>query len=138
YAPLDQIDASNVAELQVVWRRPAVADELRRLDPDIRHGNNFRSTPLMVGGLLYASNGIGLVESMHPGSGATVWVQELPDGVQSLRGGSAARGLAYWEGGDDRRIISIRGDRLYAIDAESGAIVRDFGDDGSIDLRLGL
>ena len=29
YSPLDQIDADNVEDLQIVWRRPAVGTELQ-------------------------------------------------------------------------------------------------------------
>jgi quinoprotein glucose dehydrogenase len=138
YSPLDQIDATNVDRLEVVWRRPAVAPELRAANPDLRFSNNFRSTPLMVGGVLFASNGIGLVEAFDPATGETIWVQELPDGIESLRGGSALRGVAFWEDGDDRRIVAIRGDRLYTLDAATGHIVRSFGDHGFVDLRVGL
>jgi len=45
YSPLDQINASNVKNLRIAWRRSAVADELRAQQPDLRFGNSFRSTP---------------------------------------------------------------------------------------------
>lgn len=138
YSALDQIDASNVHDLEIVWRRPAVAPELLAANDAIRFGGNFRSTPLMVDGLLYASNGIGLVEAIDPGTGATVWVQELPVPVDLLRGGAPMRGVAFWDGGDDRRIVAIRGDQLFTLDAATGTLIRDFGDDGHVDLRLGF
>ena len=43
--------------------------------PDLTYSNNFRATPLMIGGVLYSPNGIGLVEAFHPGTGKTLWVQ---------------------------------------------------------------
>ena len=46
YSALDQINASNVRNLRIAWRRPAVADELRAEQADLRFGNSFRSTPL--------------------------------------------------------------------------------------------
>jgi quinoprotein glucose dehydrogenase len=138
YSPLDQIDARNVGDLRVVWRRPAVADELLEEHPAIRFSNNFRSTPLMVGGVLYASNGIGLVEAFDPASGRTLWIQELPGDGGELAGGAAMRGVAYWRGPDEDRIVAIRGDRLFALDPGTGRFIRTFGDDGFVDLRVGL
>ena len=79
YAPLDQINADNVNDLRVAWRRPAVDALLHARFPDLQYSNNLRSTPLMVGGMLYAANGIGLVEAFDPATGETQWVQELPE-----------------------------------------------------------
>ena len=33
----------------------------------------------MVGGVLYASNGVGLVEAFDPATGRTIWVQQVPE-----------------------------------------------------------
>src|SRR5438552_14979242 len=55
YSPLDQITKSNVRNLRVVWRRPAAADEFRKRKPDLIVPGLFRSTPLMINGVLYAS-----------------------------------------------------------------------------------
>ena len=38
--------------------------------------NNFRAAPLMIGGVLYSPNGVGVVEAFHPGTGKTLRVQE--------------------------------------------------------------
>ena len=64
YAALDQIDRTNVKELQIAWRRPAVDPLLINKDPKLQVSNNFRATPLMVNGVLYSPNGIGLVEAL--------------------------------------------------------------------------
>src|SRR5688500_10533640 len=63
YAPLDQIDRTNVAKLRIAWRRPQVAAELVAANPKLRLSNNYRSTPIMVDGVLYATNAVGLVEA---------------------------------------------------------------------------
>src|SRR4051794_25937359 len=72
YAPLDQINKGNVAQLRVAWRREAVDATISSKKPDLTYSNNFRATPLMVGGVLYSPNGIGLVEAFHPGTGKTI------------------------------------------------------------------
>ena len=38
-------------------------------------------------GVLYASNGIGLVEAFNPGTGATIWTQEFADDEERARDG---------------------------------------------------
>src|SRR5262245_35802799 len=74
YAPLDQINKDNVARLRIAWRRPAVDASISSKVADFSYSGNFRSTPLMIGGVLYSPNGIGLVEAFHPGTGKTLWV----------------------------------------------------------------
>src|SRR5438094_660942 len=57
YSPLDQIDRTTVSRLRVAWRRPHIDPRLLDgLKTPIRLSNNFRSTPIMAGGVLYASN----------------------------------------------------------------------------------
>jgi quinoprotein glucose dehydrogenase len=135
YSPLDQINKSNVNGLRIAWRRPAIDDELRAKSPTLKFANNLRSTPLMVGGVLYASNGIGLVEAFDPGTGKTVWVQEF-DG--ELQGGAASRGIAYVGSGDEARLLAVRGQYLAAIDPRTGKLIRSFGTNGRVDLLPGM
>ncbi len=133
YSPLDQITKENVRNLKIAWRRPAVDPQLRSRDPELKFQNNFRATPLMVNGVLYSPNGIGLVEAFNPGTGQTVWVQELPPGVV-LRGGDSTRGVAYWRDGASERIFVQRGEALMALNLRTGQPYRDFGNDGVVNL----
>src|SRR5436190_1758443 len=121
YAPIDQINKSNVSQLRVAWRRPAVDPSISSKVPDFSYSNNFRATPLMIDGVLYSPNGIGLVEAFHPGTGKTLWVQEpFPDEPgQGLRGDSA-RGVTYWSDGTQRRLYLVRGEYSIALDVRSG------------------
>ena len=139
YAPLDQINKDNVSRLRVVWRRPAVDSGLSSRAPDFSYSNNFRATPLMVGGVLYSPNGIGLVEAFHPGTGKTLWVQEpFPDEqAQGLRGDST-RSVTYWTDGTEQRLFLVRGEYLIALDSRTGQPVTAFGDMGRVNLRPGL
>jgi quinoprotein glucose dehydrogenase len=139
YSPLDQINTDTVKNLRIAWRRPAVDSRISSRNPEFSYSTNFRSTPLMIGGVLYASNGIGLVEAFDPASGKTVWVQEpfADDPGQGLRGDSA-RGLAYWTDGTERRLYAVRGEFLVALDLRTGQPVPGFGDGGRVNLRPGL
>ena len=136
YSPLDQIDRHNVSRLRIAWRRSAVAEELRSSHPDLSVGHNFRSTPLMIGGVLYASSGVGLVEAFDPATGRTIWVQDPPEGERI--GGSASRGIAYWRDGSEERLLAVRGQFLWALDIETGALIDTFGANGRVDLKPGL
>src|SRR5437870_11807158 len=120
YAPLDQINRSNVRNLHVAWRRPAVADELRGQHQELKFSNLFRSTPLMINGVLYASDGIGLVEAFDPATGKTLWVQELAEQSQEALNGTSTRSIAYWRRGSDERILSVRPPFLFAINPKTG------------------
>jgi len=89
YSPLDQIDRSNVARLAIAWRRPALDAAVLAQSPRLRAASTFRSTPLMVGGVLYASNAVGFVEAFDAGTGSTLWVEPpLDDGPTGYRGAS--------------------------------------------------
>ena len=138
YSPLDQIDAGNVDRLRIAWTRPTVDQSILDVVPNLGYGNRNRATPLMVDGILYAPNAVGLVEAWDPGTGETIWVQQPMDqGPEGYRG-AGHRGIAWWEDGTERRIIAHRGDGLYALDPRTGEPFRDFGDNGRVDLKTGL
>ena len=132
YSPLDQINKSNVGNLKIAWRRPQV-------DPSVLQGqtvrllNNFRSTPIMVDGVLYASNGIGLAEAFDPETGKTLWTQK--PGEDGMRG-SANRGVAFWGEGADARVITFRNRYLYALNPKTGEPIASFGRNGVVDLGV--
>ncbi len=133
YSPLDQINKSNLANLRIAWRRPQVDASLLKGQ---RLLNNFRSTPIMVDGVLYASNGVGLAEAFDPGTGKTIWVQKPGvdgTGTDQVRG-SANRGVAYWGEGNDARIITFRNQYLYALNPKTGEPITSFGRNGVVDL----
>ena len=138
YAPLDQINKSNVRNLRIAWRRPAVADEFRAQHAGLNVPNLFRSTPLMINGVLYASNGIGLVEAFDPSTGKTLWVQESSALSKEGLNGTSTRGIAYWRAGNDERILAVRPPYLFAIHPKTGELIQSFGDGGKVDLRAGF
>ena len=135
YTPLDQIDADNVNNLEIVWRRPALDQSFVDINPNQRYSTSWNAAPLVVDGVAYVTNGVGLVEAFDPGTGETIWVQEPPGGAEGLPGANT-RGAAYWTDGDDKRIIAQRGTYLYALNAETGETYPDFGANGRANLQL--
>ena len=144
YSPLDQINAANVGRLRVAWRHPQVDPSITAKNPALTLQNNFRSTPIMVGGVLYASNGVGLVEALDPETGRPLWIQR-PD-AEPLLPGTSNRGVAYWSpdpgsrtaGDNAARILTYRSRYLYALDPKTGAPLTSFGAGGRVDLNSGL
>ena len=134
YAPLDQIHAGNVDQLEVVWRRPGVDPSYLEGVPGLSIPRYLSATPIVVNGVLYSPNALGLVEAFDPATGETLWTQE-PD-EHSLEGlvGQSTRGVAYWTDGDDQRILVVRGGYLYALDPDTGDRVEDFAQGGRLAL----
>jgi len=139
YASLDQITRDNVSSLRIVWRRPGIDRSLSTRMPERSLAGDFRSTPLMIRGVLYATNSIGLVEAFDAGTGATVWVQQ-PFGDEPGQGlaGDSTRGVAYWTDGTIERLFSIRGEFLVALDLKTGRPVTTWGEGGRVNLKRGL
>jgi len=135
YTPLDQINASNIDELQIAWQRPALDSFYTDLNPNQRFSNNYVAAAIINDGIGYIPNGVGLVEAFNPGSGETLWVQQPPGGVEGLPG-APTRGAAFWSDGDNSRILSQRGTYLYALDAKTGEADLSFGNQGRVDLQL--
>ena len=137
YSPLDQIDRSNVGELEIAWRWSA-----RNFGPSPE--TNYRATPIMVDGILFVTAGLSRsVAAIDAASGETLWVYRIDEGE---RGDAAprvnsGRGLAYWEaedGGESRVLYITQGYNLVALDTATGQPIPDFGADGILDLTNSL
>ena len=108
YSPLDQISRHNVGDLRIAWSRPGVDQSIVDQVPNVR-SRSLIGTPLMVDGVLYSPNGVGLVEAFDAGTGETLWIQEpMDEGPEGYLAGASTRGVAYWTDGTDRRILVQR------------------------------
>ncbi len=150
YSPLDQIDAGNFSDLRPAWRwqsadglldLDAIRAKLPRLGASRLPGRQFgirmfQATPLMIDGVLYISTALHQVAAIDAGTGEPIWVHDpeaylagLPTHFYN------SRGVAYWADGDDARIFfGTNGGYLLALNARTGEPIRDFGDDGRVDL----
>ncbi len=138
YSPLGQITRDNVGDLQIAWSRPGVDPSIVDQVPNVRR-RSLIGTPLMIDGVLYSPNGVGLVEAFDPATGQTLWILEpMDEGPQGYLAGASTRGVAYWTDGSDRRILVQRQRYLYALDARTGQPYTDFGEGGRVDLTIGL
>ena len=137
YSPLDQINAANVSRLRVAWRRPQIDPDFAAAHPNLRLSNNYRSTPLMAAGVLFATNAVGLAEAFDPETGRTLWRQKVDDEFSGNPGlGGALRAVAYWGEGSEARVLTYYKQDLYALHPKTGEPIRGFGSDGRVDLRI--
>lgn len=133
YAPLDQIDRDNVADLEIAWRWSA---QNFGTNPLVRS----QTTPLMIDGVLYATAGTRrAVVAIDAGTGETLWMWTMDEGerLDDAPRPNPGRGVAWWSdgAGDDRVLVMTPGYHLVALDAETGRPVEGFGDRGTIDLH---
>ena len=133
YSPLDQVTAANFNTLEVAWR---FRTDMLGPRPEFK----LEGTPLMVGGVLYATGGTRrAVVALDATNGELLWMHSENEGA---RGAAAprplsGRGLSYWTDGKDARILYVTpGYRLIALDARTGAVVTGFGTNGAVDLKL--
>ena len=127
YSPLDQINANNVDQLRIVWRKDATAAWLQDDYDGLGSTKNLRSTPLLIDGVLYAQNIFGLVEAFDPATGETIWTQEPYQQTLLEAAGISSRGIAHWQRGIDQRLMTVRGSYLYALNPQTGETFPDFG-----------
>ena len=135
YSPLDLINKSNVGKLKTAWTRPAVDASILKQFPELTPSPYFRGTPIMIGRTLYAPNGVGLIEAFDAATGETRWAQQPFGGTFKDAAGGSTRGVDYWKNGDDERIVAVKGEYLYVLDAKTGAYIPSFGEKGRVFLR---
>src|SRR6185503_2523350 len=135
YAPVDQINKDNFRNLRIAWR---LKTDFLGPTPD----NLYAATPLYVNGVLYTTAGTRRAAiALNPGTGEMLWMHsedEGPRGDAAPRRG-AGRGLSYWSSpdGSDQRILYVTpGYRMIALNARTGELVRTFGKDGVVDLKV--
>ncbi|HTZ60587.1 MAG TPA: PQQ-binding-like beta-propeller repeat protein [Acidobacteriaceae bacterium] len=128
YSTLNQINRENVHSLQVAWR----------FDSGDEHPKSeMECNPIVVDGVLYATTPNGDVVALDAATGELHWRFDANEGLKNI-GKVRNRGVTYWSEGNERRIFVGVRQYLYALDAQTGKPVAEFGKDGRIDLRMGL
>jgi quinoprotein glucose dehydrogenase len=124
YLPLDQINATNFASLEIAW---------------VWRGDNFgpvvdyvfRSNPIYVDGLLYTVAGQRrTVAAIDPRTGETMWTYREPNTTRYERGmrNNYGKGVAFGEV-NGRGVIFYTSPAffLHALDAKTGEHVENWG-----------
>lgn len=155
FAQFDQINKSNVKDLQVAWT-------FHTGDLAI-DGAEYQGTPLKVDDTVYLCSPLNNVFALDPVTGTQKWkfdakIKETP----SNKGWKRCRGLGYYDvdkatasAADDtqavaatasaqpaecrRRIVTTTVDaRLLELDADTGKLCDSFGNHGVVDLLKGI
>lgn len=142
YSALDQINVDNVENLERAWVA-STGDIVP--GPAATGGSSFEATPLYRDGSLYVCTPLNRVLSIDAATGEEQWAFDAHDTLPESMPRFAAncRGLALWEdsaakAGSVCAIRLIKPDifgHLYSIDAITGRLCEDFGDDGAINLN---
>ena len=125
YSPLSEITPANVSHLSRAWT-------YHTRDP----GRQFETGPLLAGGLLYLTTQTSRVVALEPESGKEIWSFD-PHVAKS----GENRGVSYWPGDKQRlpRLLLATGDgAMLAINAKTGQLEMEFGDNGIVNLRAGM
>lgn len=127
YSSLRQINRDNVSQLEVAWIY------------ETGDKGEYQANNLIVDGILYTPSPKRKVIALDAATGRELWKWDPAD-ERSGKGRGRQRGLVYWENdtGGERRLFTGVGGYLFALDAKTGETVRDFGENGSVNLRSGL
>lgn len=128
YSSLDQINRSNVENLEVAWKFSTGDD-----------GPTIECNPIVIDTVMYLTSPTLEVIALDAGTGKKRW---RFDPFEHFEGPEywhqVSRAVTYWEENNDKRILAYAGPHLFALDAETGNPIEDFGDGGAVDLREGL
>jgi quinoprotein glucose dehydrogenase len=127
YSPLSQINLENVAQLKTAWVYAAGGADTSR------NRTQMQCNPIVIDGILYGVTPNTQAFAIHGDTGKEIWKSSLPD-----LGGTISRGVTYWADGSDKRIFLGLGRYLFALNADTGKPIRSFGQDGKIDLKVGV
>jgi quinoprotein glucose dehydrogenase len=124
YTTLDQITPANVARLQVAWTYET-HDEFP--------GSEMQANPVVVDGVLYATSPRLRVFALDAATGRELWSFNPGEGTtRSPR--FRHRGVVVHR---DRLFFTYR-NWLWALDRRTGRPIASFGENGRVDLRVGL
>ncbi|MFL2839562.1 MAG: hypothetical protein CBD23_008485 [Gammaproteobacteria bacterium TMED163] len=126
FSTLTTITPANVSTLEIKWRF-----SLRNGDDPNSRNPNSQVTPILLGDRMYLPT-VDSIVALDSLTGTEIWRFPIPEGRPSRRG------VAYWPGNADfsSRIIFTVGNRLIALNSESGLLDQSFGDRGEVDMGI--
>src|SRR5210317_2074315 len=122
FSNLEGFTPENVGGLSVAWEH-----EL----PDF---GQMQMNPIVVGDVLYGVSAALRAFALDARTGERIWI--FGDSLKVYH--STSRGVAYWEAGEDKRILYTLGSDLWCLNAQTGEPVASFGEGGRLDLRSAM
>jgi len=133
YSPLTQINSSNVKKLQLAW----AYDTGDNSSPNEK-GIDLQCQPIVIKGILYAVTPRMKLFALNAATGKELWKFDPFVNPVIKPTIHAVRGVTYWEDGNDKRILYMVGSMIFEVDATSGRKIKNFGNDGEVDMHIGL
>ena len=154
FSSLKQITSDNVNNLEVAWTYHT--GDLR--DAKDASEYTFEATPLKVNNSIYFCTPHNEVHALNPETGALKWKYEPTKDRSYLQQHQTCRGVSYYEAPEAaatnavqpaavanspavcrKRIFNAANDaKLLALDADTGKLCADFGNNGVVDLRANM
>ena len=143
YSPLNQINRSNVEDLEIAWIYNA--GHLERA-PQLRPMVGFQVTPILLpeeaGRHLVLCDPLNRIMALDPATGEERWLFDPEIDLRPFAGRFNCRGVTHWrdpEAGEadacaHRLILATNDRRLVAVDARSGEPCEGFGENGFVDV----
>ena len=142
YSILDQINLSNVEDLEVAWtyNTGEISDGTEGIDATV-----YQVTPIFANDLVYLCTPFNKIVALNPDNGNKVWVYDPKKPLSgAFYSAHNCRGVSYWQAESSEERAAFCGKRVFqtiqtgqlvAVDADSGKICKDFGKQGQIDLN---
>ena len=125
-----------------------IVEYLEEQNPNLYRRQNsprtsmMQATPLMIDGVLYFNTALSQGVAVDAETGETIWVhnpKSYEEGTTTMTVTWRQRGVAYWTDGADERIFWGTGNGyMICAQAETGLPCPDFGENGRVDLMVGL
>lgn len=142
YSALTQINQDNVTALEPAWTFSTgdMADK-----PEAMRRSASEATPIMVDGRLIFCTPFNEVIALDPGTGTPLWRFDPKINLQQQPANQfVCRGVAHWQDSEatgacaSRIFMGTNDGRLIALNAESGELCLDFGQQGEVRIDPGM
>ncbi len=142
FSPLTQITPANVGELEQAWL--SHTGDMPSAAAKGTYG--AENTPLKVGDTLYVCTPKSVVIALDPATGRQRWRFDPRVSDDAIPYTAACRGVSYYAvpGATVGQACAVRiiwgtlDARIFAIDARTGQLCQDFGNNGRIDAKVGM
>jgi quinoprotein glucose dehydrogenase len=143
FSGMTQIDRENVGDLELAWQYRTGAIEA---NPKLKMFLDFQATPILLpseaGGHLMVCDPFSKVIALDPATGEERWVFDPEVDKRPYAGRFKCRGIEQWQDPLARpdavcayRLFMPTPDRrLIALDARTGEMCQDFGEEGTVNV----
>lgn len=146
YSSIAQVNRGNVGQLKIAWTYRTGAEEVKAASS---RNAAFESTPILVDGRLYLTTPYSRVIALDPATGTEIWTYDPQVSLDRRYSELTSRGVSAWPDMDDKRankgkiagfasrriFVATIDARLIALDAATGKLISEFGENGQVDLK---